>query len=70
MTAARRPSVLAYKATRTADTTEEAKRIHVAMRASSCYPADACALDGACPFYVGCAIDEGGPAEAAPPGFA
>ena len=56
----RRPSVLAYRAVRDADTTEAAKRVHDAMTASRCHAADACALDEACPFYVGCLVAEGG----------
>ena len=58
MTDLRRPSVLAYRAVRDADTTEDAQRVYAAMQASACHPADACALDGACPFYVGCALAE------------
>jgi hypothetical protein len=60
----RRPSVLAYRAVRDADTTEDARQIYDAVKASACYTADACALDGACPFYVGCAVT--GPDAAAP----
>jgi hypothetical protein len=60
----RRPSVLAYRAIRDARTTEEATQVYAAMKASACYPADLFALDDACPFYVGCLIDEdGGTAE-------
>lgn len=60
MTIARRPSVLAYKAVRDADTTADAKRVYDAMQASTCHPADTCTLDEACPFYVGCLLDENG----------
>lgn len=54
----RRPSVLAYKAVRDADTTDDAKRVYDAMKASACRAADLCALDEACPFYVGCLLAE------------
>ena len=61
MTDRRRPSVLAYRAIRDADTTADAQAVYAAMQASGCHPADSCALDEACPFYVGCALAEGAP---------
>lgn len=59
----RRPSVLAYRAVRDADTTEDARQVYATVKASACYPADTCALDGACPFYVGCLLAEDGSPE-------
>jgi hypothetical protein len=56
----RNPNVLAYRAVRDAQTTEEAKRVYDAMKAATCYQATLCVVDPACPFYVDCLLAEGG----------
>lgn len=56
---ARRPSVLAYRAVRDAETTEEARRVYDAVKGTRCHTGDSCDLDGDCPFYVDCLLSEG-----------
>lgn len=56
----RNPNVLAYKAVRDAETTEQAKQVYATMKASACYSTDLCVVDPDCPFYVGCLVAEGG----------
>jgi hypothetical protein len=56
----RNPSVLAYQAVRDAQTTEEAKAVYDAMKASACYASSLCVTDPDCPFYAGCLTAEGG----------
>lgn len=55
----RNPHVLAYKATRDAETAEEARRVYAAMQASTCYSTSLCVVDPDCPFYVDCLLAEG-----------
>lgn len=54
----RNPHVLAYRAVRDAEGTEEAKRVYAAMKSSPCYPKSACCLAAECPFYVDCLVAE------------
>lgn len=56
----RNPSVLAYRAVRDAQGTEEAKRVYDAMKAATCYKTSLCVVDPGCPFYVDCLLAEGG----------
>jgi len=59
MATPRKPSVLAYKAVRGAETTEHAREVYTAMKASSCHTADLCRLANDCPFVVDCLIADG-----------
>jgi hypothetical protein len=60
----RKPSVLAYQAVRGADTTDDARTVYAAMKASPCHTADICVMAESCPFVIDCrfveAVDDAG----------
>lgn len=56
----RNPSVLTYRAIRDAQTTEQARQVYDAAKASTCYRAIMCTVDPDCPFYADCLAAEGG----------